>query len=77
MCDVDTDMSEEPAASVFRVVEAAKHQSTKLCGITCQKTVTFPLAALRTSYLTMCSLGIHFTFHSALCNYECPVHKVM
>ena len=70
-------MSEEPAASVFRVMEAIKHRFTKLCGITCQKIVTFPLDAVRTMYLTTCSLRIHCTFHSALCNYKCPVHKGM
>ena len=70
-------MSEESAASVFRVMEAVKHRSTKLFGIACHKIVTFSFAAVRTSYLTACSIRIHCTFHSALCNYKCPVHKGM
>jgi hypothetical protein len=59
-------MSEEPAAPLFRLMKAVKHCFTKLCGITCQKIVKFLLAAVRTSYLTACSLRIHFIFHSAL-----------
>jgi hypothetical protein len=55
----------EPTAFVFRVVDAVKQRSTKLCGIRYQKIVTFPLAALRTLYFTACSVRIHCNFHSA------------